>query len=62
MNGGECECRVFGRLESHNRLKLEITTWELITDDEKAREANREFFTILKKVVIETRVLVPRAR
>lgn len=60
MNGGECECVVWGRLASQNRLKLEITTWELQSHSEKDREQNREFFTILRKVIISTRVLVPK--
>ncbi len=57
MNGGECECKVWGKVEVLNRLKVELTTWELQTKDEKDREQNREYFTILRKVIISTRRL-----
>lgn len=62
MNGEEFECRVWGKVEVVNRLKVELTTWEVRTADEKVREANREFFTILRKVIIGWRVLSPRGR
>lgn len=58
MNGDACECKVWGKLEDANRLRLEITTWELQTKDQKARDHNREYFTILRKVIISARVLV----
>lgn len=62
MNGGPCECKVWGKVEDLNRLRVELTTWELQTDDEKDRESNREFFTILRKVIISTKILVPKVR
>ena len=58
MNGEVCECKVWGKLEDANRLRLEITTWELQSHSEKDREQNREYFTILRKVIISAKVLV----
>jgi hypothetical protein len=60
MNGEECECKVWGKVETLNRLKVELTTWELQTESEKDRESNREFFTILRKVIIGWKVLSPK--
>jgi hypothetical protein len=57
MNGAPCECKVWGKVESAGRAHIELTTWELQTDDQKERDHNREFFSILRKVIISWTVL-----
>jgi hypothetical protein len=60
MNGDPMECKVWGKVEYLSRAHVEITTWELQTKSAKEKENNREFFSILKKVIISTRVLAPK--
>ena len=56
-NMAPVKCTVWGKVALMTRLHVELSSWEIESNDLDTKEANREYVSILKSAIISTKVL-----
>lgn len=56
-NMAPVKCRVWGRVSMLTRMHVEVTSWEVESNDQDVKEDNREYVSILRKAIIASKIL-----